>query len=238
MIVPSLAHERPLWDAGKRRVVGVDEAGVGPLCAAVVAAAVLLPPHVDPAALGGVRDSKTIASPRARERLAERVHQVAERVAVGAASPHEIACLNVRGATALAMRRALRRVGPFDHALVDGRPLRELGQERHTFVLDGDALSLSIAAASIVAKVVRDRLMGLLAARYPGYGWEHNAGYATAEHLAALRRLGPTPHHRQRYWPVLQAALDLGEVGGARPVAPRPAGAGAPGSARAGGVPR
>ncbi len=207
MILPTLAHERPLWAAGARRVVGVDEVGVGPLCAAVVAAAVVLPPDFDAALLEGVRDSKTVPKHAARMALADRVRQVALCVALGAASPREIDRLNVRGATSLAMRRALARVGDYDRALLDGRPHRELDPARHTFIVDGDALSLSIAAASIVAKVTRDRLMTLLAARYPAYGWEHNAGYATADHLDALRRLGPTPHHRQHYRPVLQAEL-------------------------------
>jgi ribonuclease HII len=220
MISPTLSRERALWEAGVRQVVGVDEVGVGPLCAAVVAAAVQLPSGIDPAELAGVRDSKTIANPRARERLAEHIYQVATRVVVGAASPREIDRLNVRGATALAMSRALKRLGAYDHALLDGRPLRGLDPERHTFLVDGDAHCLSIACASIVAKVTRDRLMCLLAARYPAYGWERNAGYATADHLAALRRHGPTPHHRQRYRPVLQAGLPLFELNAAPPVTP------------------
>jgi ribonuclease HII len=207
MILPTLTRERDLWNAGARRVAGVDEVGIGPLCAAVVAAAVILPPDLDEAELAGVRDSKTIHHPARREALAERIEAVAERVAVGAASPREIERLNVRGATALAMQRALRRLGDYEHALVDGKPLRGLSPERHTFLVGGDGQCLSIASASIVAKVLRDRLMRLLAARYPEYGWEHNAGYATVDHLAALRRLGPTPHHRQHYRPVLQLRL-------------------------------
>jgi ribonuclease HII len=194
--------------------------GVGPLCAAVVAAAVQLPVGLDPAELDGVRDSKTIANARARERLAEHIYTVATRVVVGAASPREIDRLNVRGATALAMSRALRRLRTYDHALLDGRPLPGLDPKRHTFVVDGDAHCLSIACASIVAKVTRDRLMRLLAARYPAYGWERNAGYATADHLAALRRHGPTPHHRQRYRPVVQAVLPFVEVNAAPPESP------------------
>jgi ribonuclease HII len=220
MIRPTLSQERALWEAGARHVVGVDEVGVGPLCAAVVAAAVQLPPGVDAADLAGVRDSKTIVHARARERLAEQIHRVATRVVVGAASPREIDRLNVRGATALAMRRALERLGTYDHALLDGRPLPGLGPDRHTFLVDGDAHCLSIACASIIAKVTRDRLMRLLAARYPEYGWERNAGYATADHLAALRRYGPTPHHRQRYRPVVQAELLLFESSSAPPATP------------------
>jgi ribonuclease HII len=209
---PSLDSEQLHWSQAVERVAGVDEVGVGPLCAAVVSAAVVLPAHLDPAALDGVRDSKTVPTVREREALAERIRASALRVAVGAASPREIDHLNVRGATALAMRRALARLGQYDHALVDGRPMPGFDRERHTFLVGGDAHCLSIACASIVAKVTRDRLMRLLAVRYPDYGWEHNAGYATADHLAALRRLGPTPHHRTRYRPVLQAELDLGLV--------------------------
>lgn len=209
LILPTLEHERALWAAGRQRVAGVDEVGVGPLCGAVVAAAVLLPRDLDCARLEGVRDSKTIANPRVRQELAARIRQVAERVSVGAASPGEIDRLNVRGATALAMRRALRRIGGYDHALVDGRPLRDLDANRHAFVVGGDRHCLSIACASIVAKVVRDELLRRLSVRYPAYGWEHNAGYATADHLEALRRFGPTPHHRQRYRPVVQSRLDL-----------------------------
>ncbi len=207
MIRPTLAHESALWQRGASRLVGVDEVGVGPLCGAVVAAAVVLPPDVEPAGLAGVRDSKTIHAPRVRERLADRVQHVAERVGIGAASPREVDRLNVRGATALAMRRALARIGAYDHAFIDGTPQRSLRDERHTFVVRGDAECLSIACASLVAKVTRDRLMRLLGARYPAYGWEHNAGYATTDHLAALREHGPTPHHRQRYRPVAQAEL-------------------------------
>lgn len=208
--VASLAREQALWCAGTERVAGVDEVGVGPLCAAVVAAAVILPVGITEADLPGVRDSKTVATVAARERLAECIRGVASAVGIGAASPREIERVNIRGATALAMKRALARVDPYDHALADGRPLPGFEPERHTFVVDGDALCLSVACASIIAKVMRDSLMRRLGVRYPAYGWEHNAGYATADHLQALRLYGPTPHHRKLYRPVLQAQLDLG----------------------------
>lgn len=215
MITPTLAREQELWAGGSQSVVGVDEVGVGPLCAAVVAAAVLLPPSLDPACLDGVRDSKTIPSREARERLAERIRSTAVRVSVAAASPREIELLNVRGAAALAMRRALSRIGPYDHAIIDGPLNRALASKQHLFLVHGDAHCLSIACASIIAKVTRDRLMRLLAARYPGYGWDHNVGYATSDHLAALRRLGPTPHHRRLYRPVVQAMLPFDLTPGA-----------------------
>lgn len=223
MQLPSLDRERALWGDGRRLVAGVDEVGIGPLCAAVVAAAIVLPPELDPSTLAGVRDSKLVHNPAERERLAELVRTTAVRVGVGAASPREIERLNVRGATRLAMERALARVAPFDHVLVDGTPHRGLDPRRFSFVVDGDALCLSVAAASLVAKVTRDRLMRLLAARYPVYGWERNMGYATADHLAALREHGPTPHHRQHYRPVLQLGLGLDQCEDADALAQRAA---------------
>ena len=122
-------------------------------------------------------------------------------VGVGAASVREIDQLNIYHATHLAMRRAIARLGGHDHVLVDGN--RIAGFEAHvgpyTAIVDGDAKVYSIACASVVAKVVRDRMMTRLAARYPGYGWEHNQGYATLEHRMAIRRLGLTPFHRRSF---------------------------------------
>lgn len=216
VVTPTLAYERALWREGVRRVAGVDEVGVGPLCAAVVAASVVLPPGIRASTLAGVRDSKTVLNPHTREALAGRIRQVALRVTVGAASPREIDRLNVRGATALAIRRALGRQVAYERVLLDGKPLPGMAPPVHTFIVGGDARCLSIACASLVAKVTRDRLMERLAVRYPEYGWEHNRGYATADHLAALRRLGPTPHHRSRFRPVVQSSLfDLEEFSAA-----------------------
>ena len=139
----------------------------------------------------GVRDSKTLSAAQ-REALAPLIRGRALAVGVGAASVAEIDRLNIYHATHLAMSRALARVGDHDHVLVDGHRIagfeREVGP--YEAIVDGDALVYSIACASIVAKVVRDRMMARLAARYPGYGWERNAGYATAEHRAAMRRSG------------------------------------------------
>ncbi len=196
---PSLEVEARLWLAGMSRVAGIDEAGRGPLAGPVVAAAVVVAP--DCVALPEVRDSKLLTLAE-RERLYPEVVERAIAVGVGAASVGEIERLNVLGASYLAMRRALRRVLPVDYALVDGPRYRwaELGP--HEAIVDGDALCYSIACASIVAKVVRDRLMRKLARRFPGYGWEHNVGYGSAEHLAALRCLGPTPYHRRSFGPV------------------------------------
>src|SRR5690606_30185393 len=118
--------------------------------------------------------------------------------------------INILRATGLAMKRAVMKLHPVpEHLLVDGLPMAELGFERQTAVVDGDALVHSIACASIVAKVCRDRLMSRLALRYPEYGWEHNKGYATPDHREALLRHGPTPHHRRTFQSVDQLALEL-----------------------------
>lgn len=204
---PSLKVERALWARGSTRVVGVDEVGLGSLCGPVMAAAVCIPHRCKP--IAGVRDSKLLSLAQ-RERLFDQIVAQAAAVGVGGASVAEIERLNVWHATHLAMRRALRRVAPFDHALIDGRPIR--GEDFGSFstVVDGDALCYSIACASIVAKVVRDRLMRRLSVRYPGYGWEANAGYGTPAHRDALQRLGLTPFHRRSYAPVrLVAQLAL-----------------------------
>ncbi len=186
-----LAYERGFWGRGLS-VVGVDEAGRGPLAGPVVAAAVMLRPE---SAVHGADDSKKL-SPQVREELFERIMSSALCVGIGAASVREIDQRNILKATTEAMRRALRRLSRSpDHVVVDGLPVKELGRD-HDAVVDGDALVHSIGCASIVAKVVRDRLMYRLSKRYPGYAWDTNVGYGTAAHRAALRDLGPTPHHR------------------------------------------
>jgi ribonuclease HII len=195
---PHLRVEYALWRQGQRLVVGVDEVGTGALCAPVVAAAVLVRPHTRK--IVGVRDSKTL-SLRQRERLVDEIKLRSLAWGVGAASVAEIEQLNVRNATHLAMRRALRHLPAYDHVLVDGQKIA--GMEEHigpcTSIVKGDASSYAIACASVIAKVTRDRLMVRLALRYPGYGWEHNAGYATRDHVAGLRELGLTPFHRRTY---------------------------------------
>src|SRR5215217_6674669 len=197
-IVPTLRHERRLWNDGHTRVAGVDEVGVAPTCGAVVAAAVIMKPGCH--RIPGVRDSKTLSMAQ-RERLAPRIRARAIAVGVGAASVREIDRLNIYHATHLAMRRAIARVGEHDHVLVDGNRIAgfETYAGPYTNIVDGDARVYSIACASVVAKVVRDRMMTLLAARYPGYGWEHNQGYATREHRDAIRRQGLTPFHRRSF---------------------------------------
>jgi ribonuclease HII len=136
-----------------------------------------------------------------RERLAPLIRRRAVAVAVGAASVAEIDLLNIYHATKLAMRRAVARLGWHDHVLIDGN--RIVGFEEHigpyTAIVDGDAKCYTIACASVVAKTVRDRMMAKLAARYPGYGWERNQGYATREHRDAIRELGLTPYHRRSF---------------------------------------
>ena len=222
-IVPTLRFERPLWQAGLTRIAGVDEVGVAPTSGAVVAAAVIMPPNCR--RIDGVRDSKTLSAAQ-RERLAPVIRRRAVAVGVGAASVADIDRLNIYHATHLAMRRAIARLGGHDHVLVDGLRIAEFERQvgPYTAIVDGDALVYSIACASVIAKTVRDRMMHNLAARYPEYGWERNAGYATAEHRAAIRTHGLTPHHR-RSWQAIQVLLtgeQLALFGGA--TAPEPEG--------------
>lgn len=149
-------------------------------------------------AIAGVDDSKKL-SPSERERLAPIIRARAVAVGIGAASVREVERDNILQATIRAMRRAIARLAtPPDVILVDGRPLASLGWA-HEAIVDGDARCYSIACASIVAKVVRDRLMRTLALRYPGYAWERNVGYGTAEHRSAIEKLGLTRHHRPSF---------------------------------------
>ena len=194
-----LATEMGFWSTGVLHVAGIDEVGRGPLAGPVVAAAVILP---EGCWIDGVDDSKKLTHEK-RLALYDRIVASCVCWGVGAASPAEIDRINIRRATALAMERAIRRLScPPGHLLVDGLPVPELGHERQTAIVDGDAKVHSIAAASILAKVTRDRLMERLAARHPAYGWERNKGYGTPEHLAALDAHGPTRHHRQSFQPV------------------------------------
>lgn len=197
-IVPTLRWERPLWRAGATRVAGVDEVGVAPTCGAVVAAAVIMPPNCH--RIPGVRDSKTLSAAQ-RERLAPVIRRRALAIGVGAASVADIDRLNIYHATHLAMRRAIGRLGGHDHVLVDGLRIADFQSQvgPYTAIVDGDARVYSIACASVIAKTVRDRMMQRLALRYPDYGWDRNAGYATREHRAAIREHGLTPHHRRSF---------------------------------------
>jgi ribonuclease HII len=183
---------------GYQVILGLDEVGVAPSSGPVVACALAMP--LDKRFISGVRDSKMLSAQQ-RERLAKRILRQAVRVGIGAASVREIDSLNIYHATILAMKRAVTRAGEHDFVIVDGRHIR--GFEEHAgpyrAVIDGDALCYAVSCASIVAKVTRDRLMSRLAARYPGYGWEHNAGYATPDHRAGMSALGVTPHHRRSF---------------------------------------
>ncbi len=189
------------------RVAGVDEAGRGPLAGPVVAAGVVFPDGV-PSELAGLLDDSKRLDPAARQAaFAALLACGAAEIGVGAASVGEIARLNILHASLLAMRRAVLRLPvPPGFALVDGNQPPALPCPL-ACIVGGDGLSLSIAAASIVAKVVRDRAMARLATVHPGYGWDANAGYATASHRAALARLGPTRHHRLGFGTVRRLAL-------------------------------
>lgn len=195
---PDFAAEAAAIARGAIRVAGVDEVGRGPLAGPVTAAAVRL----DPAAIPpGLADSKTLSAAR-RVALAEQIRRSAE-VSVAHADVAEIEEHNILGASHLAMRRALAGL-PMgaDFALIDGHVIPHDLPCPAEAVVKGDARCLSIAAASIIAKVARDAIMAELAAQFPGYGWERNAGYPTRAHLDALRRLGPTPYHRRSFAPI------------------------------------
>jgi len=184
-------------------VCGVDEVGRGPLAGPVVTAAVILDIKLMPRWLElGIDDSKALSEKKREECLAG-IKECA-RIGIGAASVAEIDRLNILGATLLAMRRAVEALGIIpDLALIDGNKAPPLSCPART-VIGGDGKSLSIAAASIAAKVTRDTLMRALGQRYPGYGWERNAGYGTQEHRHAIATLGITPHHRRSFAPVRQ----------------------------------
>lgn len=193
--VPDFSHEKELLDLGTGLVAGVDEAGRGPLAGPVVAAAVILDPSNIPE---GLNDSKKLTA-RTRGMLFDQINAAAQ-VGVGQASVQEIDDLNILRASHLAMCRALDGLPKRpDHALIDGNMIPRDLVLPATALVKGDARSLSIAAASIIAKEVRDRIMVDLAQQYPGYGWEKNAGYPTAQHRASLLSHGVTPHHRRSF---------------------------------------
>jgi len=209
--VADFSHEA----AAGGRVAGVDEAGRGPLAGPVLAAAVVFPQGVPGWLAALLDDSKALSAARRETAFAALAEARAAGIAacaVAAASAGEIGRLNILGATHLAMRRAVLRLPALpDLALIDGNRLPALPCAARGLV-GGDALSLSIAAASILAKVLRDRAMVRLCARWPGYGFSRNMGYPTAAHRAALACLGPCPHHRRGFAPV-EAALARMPVG-------------------------
>jgi ribonuclease HII len=196
-----LRYESELWERGVVHVAGVDEAGMAPLAGPVVAGACILPHDYRPR---GIDDSKQLDR-AARERLAEDIQRNAVAWAVARAEVEEVDSLNVYHAGILALIRAVRGLGTRpEHVLVDARKLPQLGIA-HTPIIHGDALSLTIAAASILAKTARDALMCELDRLHPGYGFSRHKGYPTPEHFAALEQLGACPIHRRSFAPVRQA---------------------------------
>jgi len=198
--------ERDLRKERGPLIAGVDEVGRGPLAGPVVACAVIMPP--DARAIRGVDDSKALTAIQ-RSKLAKLIFARALAVGIGAASVREIDRLNIYHASTLAMRRALARLAVTpDHVLIDGKAIRSL-KIAHTAVVHGDARCHSIACASIIAKVTRDRLMHSLARRHPAYRWDHNVGYATQDHIAGLATAGITPHHRRSFMRIRQLSFDF-----------------------------
>ncbi|MBI4082981.1 MAG: ribonuclease HII [Candidatus Lambdaproteobacteria bacterium] len=194
--MPDFRLERELWAQGYRLVAGVDEAGRGPLAGPVVVAAVVLPPEWPPELR--LNDSKKLA-PAQRERLFPEIRRRAIAWRITAVMPAEIDRVNILRATLAGMARAIASLRPApDCVLVDGNTLPRLALPARA-VVAGDARSNSIAAASILAKVVRDRIMGAYARRYPGWGFERHKGYGTEAHREALARLGASPIHRRSF---------------------------------------
>ena len=195
------AFEQPLWDQGIVHVGGVDEVGMAPLAGPVIAAAVILRPGTR---IKGVNDSKQL-TPEERDALEPEIRENCIAVGIGRAEVHEIDTINIYRAGLLALRRAVEALKPPpQHLLVDARRLDGLGMPQQA-IIKGDAKSITIGAASIVAKVHRDRLMAQLDLQYPGYGFAAHKGYPTAEHLGALERLGACELHRRSFTPVAKA---------------------------------
>jgi ribonuclease HII len=198
---PDMRYERRLWKLGIETVAGVDEVGVGPMAGPVVAAAVIFAPEVF---IKGVHDSKQVPAEK-REELYPIIMKQALAVGVGTAQVEEIDRINIYRAAVAACARAVNALSPApQHVLVDGRRNPDLTIAQ-TAIVGGDRKSFCIAAASIVAKVVRDRMMVGFDAQFPEYGFANHKGYCTAEHFAALDRLGPSPIHRKSFAPVIAA---------------------------------
>jgi len=199
---PDLRYERKLWQSGLQMIAGVDEAGVGPMAGPVVAAAVIFAPEIF---IRGVTDSKLLPAEK-REELEIKIRDRAIAISVGVAEVAEIDRLNIYHATVSAMMRAIGGLSMKpDHVLVDGRRVKALDLPQ-TALVKGDRRSFCFAAASIIAKVTRDRLMSEYDVSFPGYGFAQHKGYCTAGHVAAVERLGPSPLHRTSFAPVMAAA--------------------------------
>jgi len=196
-MAPDFTFEQDLSARGAIRIAGVDEVGRGPLAGPVTAAAVILDPNNIPE---GLNDSKALTKKR-REAL-EPLIFAAGQVSIAHATVEEIDEINILRASHLAMERAVAGLGQVDHALIDGNMIPRGLDMPATTVIKGDARCLSIAAASIVAKICRDRIMCDLAQQFPDYGWDTNAGYGSKSHISALQNLGVTPHHRRSFKPV------------------------------------
>ncbi|MCP5073454.1 MAG: ribonuclease HII [Rhodobacteraceae bacterium] len=195
---PNIEDELRQRNAHCRRIAGVDEVGRGPWAGPVTACAVVLNPENIP---DGLRDSKKLSA-RQRQALYEPIMATAD-VGIAHVSVEQIDCINILQATMLAMKQALQSLDrPADFALIDGNRIPANLPCPAEAMVKGDARCLSIAAASVVAKVTRDNLMVALSQQYPGYGWENNAGYGTKQHQLALGRLGVTPHHRRSFKPI------------------------------------
>ena len=197
--MPDFSHEIRFGREFGKVICGVDEVGRGPLAGPVIAAAVILPTDFPVDIRAKIRDSKKM-SETAREKIYGPLTQNC-RYAIAESNVAEIDEINILWASMLAMQRAIKALGVIDTALIDGNRAPKLDCAAETLV-KGDDKSYSIAAASIIAKVHRDRLMQRLAAEYPVYGWERNAGYGTKEHLAALEQYGVTAWHRTSFTPV------------------------------------
>ena len=199
--MPDFGREEKLWREGYEFVAGVDEAGRGPLAGPVVAAAVVFPPFFDAPWLPELKDSKKLP-PQAREELFKRICEAALAIGIGFSHPREIDEMGILEATRKAMISAIRHLRVPPHfLLIDFVKLPEIPIPQESFP-KGEDLSLSIAAASIVAKVTRDRHMARLEELFPGYGFSKHKGYPTPQHLEALRALGPSPVHRRSFKPV------------------------------------
>ncbi len=198
MTTPDYTFEQAAQARGFTAIAGVDEVGRGPLAGPVVAAAVILDPKNIPA---GLNDSKKLTAKK-RDALYDAIMDAAD-VSLAQASVSEIDEYNILRASHIAMVRAVAGLArPADHVLIDGNLVPHGLTISHETIIKGDGRSLSIAAASVIAKVWRDRHMVDLAQQYPGYGWEKNAGYPTTAHKAGLENLGVTPHHRRSFKPV------------------------------------
>ncbi|KAG1713776.1 Ribonuclease HII [Nymphon striatum] len=194
---PDFSFEHDLITRGVLHIAGVDEVGRGPLAGPVTAAAVILDPTNIP---DGLNDSKALTKKK-REALEPLIFAQAE-VSIAHATVEEIDEINILRASHLAMERAVAGLGKVDHALIDGNMVPRDLRIPATTIIKGDARSVSISAASIVAKICRDRIMCDLAQQFPGYGWDTNAGYGSKSHISALQNLGVTPHHRRSFKPV------------------------------------